>query len=314
MGPIVGCAGAQSALAPAGRDAERLARMFMWMTAGSVVIWVAVIAVALWARHWSDVHAERSGRALILGGGVVFPLIVLTGLLLFGVADLPATLAPGHDRITIEVTGRQWWWRVRYVEPGYEPVELANEIRLPVGRRIDTRLRSDDVIHSFWVPALTGKMDMIPGRTNRLALEATRTGVFRGACAEYCGLAHARMNLAAVVVQSGEFEQWLRAQRAPARPSTDPVAQRGAAEFMTRGCSVCHTIRGTTAVGRLGPDLTHVGSRLTLAAGLLENDREQLVRWITHTELLKPGVHMPTFASVPPPVVDALATYLSELQ
>ncbi len=303
-----------SALEPAGRDAERLSVLFTWMWFGALVIWLGMIGLALWVPRSEAAASARGRRALIIGGGVVFPLVVLTLLLVFGVAELPATLARGHDRVTLEITGRQWWWRVRYLEPGFEPLELANEIRLPVGRRIDAHLLSDNVVHSFWVPALTGKMDMVPGRINRIALEPTRTGTFQGACAEFCGLSHAHMHLDVVTLEPAAFEQWLAAQRAGAQAPDDAEAQRGAEAFLDRGCGVCHTVRGTDAAGRAGPDLTHVGSRLSLAAGLLPNDANAFSQWITGTERLKPGAHMPAFAALPAAEVSALSTYLSRLR
>ncbi len=312
---LAGCTGVQSALDPAGRDAEAMADLFTWMTAGSLVIWAGVVWLAIALPRRSALEEGGSARWLIIGGGVALPLVVLTILLVFGVGQLPRALAAGEpDQPAIEITGRQWWWRVRYVEAGHPPVELANEIRLPVGRRLDTRLTSDDVIHSFWVPSLAGKMDMIPGRVTRLALEPTRTGVFRGACAEFCGLSHARMNLMAVVLAEDEFGEWLRAQRQPARVPTDPAAVRGGQLFLTSGCPACHTIRGTEARGVLGPDLTHVGSRLTLAAGMMPVGVETLERWITATDQIKPGVHMPAFSALDDAAAGNLAAYLAQLQ
>ena len=312
---LTGCDGPQSALAPAGRDAERVADLFLWMSVAFAIVWAAVVALAVLVTRWPGLGDGRGARWLIIGGGVVLPVVVLTALLVFGVAALPGMLAAGEaGQPVIEITGRQWWWRVRYLEPGQPPVELANEIRLPVGRRLDTRLASDDVVHSFWVPALAGKMDMLPGRINHLALEPTRTGVFRGACAEFCGLSHARMHLHAVVVEAAEFESWLRAQRQPARPPADAVGTRGAEVFASRGCPACHTIRGTEAPGTLGPDLTHVGSRLAVAAGVLPMGADTLKQWITGTDTLKPGVHMPAFLAMDDAAATDLAAYLAQLQ
>ena len=305
----------QSALLPAGREAALIADLFVWMTIGGALIWIAVMALAAYAPYAREVKSSRVQTALIVGGGVVFPVIILLVLMVFGLRELPAILAPAPTRdLVIEISGSQWWWRVKYLRSGREPIELANEIRLPVGRRIDATLKSLDVIHSFWLPSIAGKMDMIPGRVNRIGLEPTRVGTYRGACAEFCGTSHARMNLIAVVMEPAAFNRWLDAQARPADTPADPVAQRGAAAFHEHGCNTCHTIRGTTALGVDGPDLTHVGGRETLAAGLLPTGQEEFRRWISSTELLKPGAHMPAFSKLPDETLHSLAAYLTQLQ
>jgi cytochrome c oxidase subunit 2 len=307
------CGGPQSALDPAGHDAERIAELFIWMTAGGVVIWIVMVALGLYAPHARQ--NPRAANRLIIGGGVIFPVAVLTALLPYGLSEMPGKLAPAADgRVWIEVSASQWWWRVRYFPPGHAPIDLANELRLPVGQRLNVRLVSSDVIHSFWIPSIAGKLDMIPGRVNTLALEPTRTGTFRGACAEYCGTSHARMNFTVVVTEQAEFDRWLAAQARPAAAPAAPLPRRGQAAFFERGCNTCHTVRGTMALGTAGPDLTHVGSRLTLAAGLLPASPDDLRRWISSTELLKPGVHMPAFTNLPQTELAALAAYLSELR
>jgi cytochrome c oxidase subunit II len=183
-----------------------------------------------------------------------------------------------------------------------------------VGEPVQLRLESVDVIHSFWVPALHGKMDMIPGRVNHLTLRPTRTGVFRGACAEYCGASHALMALYVEVMTRDQFERWLDRQAAPAASPVDPLAQRGHQLFFATGCGACHAIRGTDASSVIGPDLTHVGGRLSLAAGILDNEVDAFRRWLTFTEHLKPGVQMPHFGMLPREDVAALAAYLEGLE
>lgn len=308
-----GCAGTQSALDPAGREAEQIADLFTWMVAGALTIWLTVLALA-----WYAPRARASQRAsllLITIGGIALPIVVLTALLVYGLSAIPRMTAPApDDGMHVEVVGQQWWWRVRYVLPGRPPIELANEIHLPVGRRVNARLTSSDVIHSFWIPPLAGKLDMIPGRLTVLPLEPTRTGTFRGACAEFCGTSHARMNLIAVVTEQAAFDAWLTVQAQPAVKPTDPVAQRGRDLFLERGCVTCHTIRGTPARGVVGPDLTHVGSRRTIAAGLLPQRQDEIRRWIAHTDRLKPDVRMPTFTELPDDVLTALAAYLAQLE
>jgi cytochrome c oxidase subunit 2 len=236
-------------------------------------------------------------------------------LLVPGLAMIPALRAPPTDPVRIEVSGEQWWWRVAYHRPGMEPVPSANEVRLPRGRRVELVLVSPDVIHSFWIPSIAGKIDMIPGRVNRLVLEPTRAGVFRGQCAEFCGTSHALMAFAVVVMEPDAFDAWLARAAAPAAPPPpDTPAAAGAKLFVDLGCGGCHAIRGTGADGVIGPDLTHVGGRETLGAGILPNDHGAFVRWIAATDEVKPDVRMPAFGMLPPPELDALAAYLESLE
>ena len=305
----------QSALAPAGRAAEDLGTLFWWMVAGAVVIWLAVMALLAYSVMVNPEAGKKHRGAMIIGGGAIVPTVVLTILLIYGLRLMPPLLAAAPpDALRIAVRGEQWWWRVRYQPPGAEPVELANEIRLPVGEPVEFILDSPDVIHAFWIPSLGGKMDMIPGRTTRLTLHPTRTGTFRGVCAEYCGTSHALMAFPVVVMEKGEFEQWLEGQRRPAGEPREAVAARGRELFFANGCPACHTVSGTSARGVVGPDLTHVGSRLTLGAGIIPNDRDAFERWIAHTDDVKPGVHMPEFAMLPREEVRALAAYLESLR
>jgi cytochrome c oxidase subunit 2 len=311
-----GCAGVQSALAPAGRDADFIAALFWWMTGAALIIWVLVVALTLYyARRSSGERNRRRDRWLIVGGGVVFPTVTLTTLLVYGLSGIPRTVARAPEgSLEIEVAGEQWWWRVRYLRPGADPVVLANEVRLPAGETVQLRLSSDNVIHSFWIPSLAGKMDMIPGRLTYLALRPTQPGIYRGACAEYCGTSHARMAFYAEVMEKAAFERWLDSQAAPAVPFADPVAQRGGDLFLSNGCGACHTVRGTSATGSIGPDLTHVGSRLSLGAGILENEPEGFRVWLARTAHFKPGVHMPEFGMLPAEDLAALAAYLNGLK
>ena len=312
---VAGCSGGLSTLEPAGRDAERLTTLFWWMAGGAVVVWLVVIGLTLYALRVEPHAHDRRAAVFIIGGGTVFPTVVLAALLSYGLSIMPEVMAqPPEGGLEIAVSGEQWWWRVRYLPPGGEPVELANEIRLPVGERVRVSLDSPDVIHSFWVPALTGKMDMIPGRTNHLALEPTRTGVFHGACAEYCGTSHALMQLRVVVTERAEFDRWLAQQARPAAPPADALAARGRELFLADGCGACHAVRGTPADGAVGPDLTHVGSRLTLAAGVLPNEPAAFERWLANTNLVKPDAHMPAFGMLPAEDLAALAAYLESLQ
>jgi len=313
---LLGCDGPQSALDPAGRAAEQIARLFWKMAAGAALVWLAMAGLAVYAMRGARTAKEgRLAKLLIIGGGAIVPTAILTALLVYGLAMMPDLLARAPaDSLKIEVTGEQWWWRVRYRPPDGGEVVLANEIRLPLGEMVEFHLESSDVIHSFWIPALGGKMDMIPGRTTRLVLEATRPGRFRGVCAEYCGTAHALMAFSVVVMQKEEFNRWLDDQRLPASEPAEIVSTRGRDLFFTNGCSACHTIRGTHADGVVGPDLTHVGSRLSIGAGILPNDSESFHRWIERTDRLKPGVQMPHFGMLPPDELRAIADYLESLK
>jgi len=314
LAAVAGIDGPQSALVTAGRDAELIAQLFTVMAVGALVVWAAVVAIAVYVIRVHEPHGERAANLLVLGGGVALPTVVLGALLAYGLPMLPAVLKPAPEGgLRIHVTGKQWWWRVQYVTT-HGTVETANEIRLPVGKRIDLRLSSVDVIHSFWVPSIAGKVDMIPGRLNRIALEPTRTGIFRGTCAEYCGASHALMAFHVVVTDAQEFSAWLDAQARPAQPPADALAARGETVFTVNGCTACHTVRGLATAAHIGPDLTHVGSRLRIAAGTLQNEPQAFIRWIAEADRIKPGVHMPAFRALPPDDLSALAAYLDGLQ
>lgn len=313
---FTGCTGAQSALDPAGREAEHLSGIFWTMTIGALLIWVATIALALYvARLRAEPQSPRRAMQLVIWGGAIVPSVVLLALLIYGLKPIPALLARAPEgSLKIIVSGEQWWWRVRYQMPGAPAIELANEIRLPVGEQVQFQLESPDVIHSFWIPPLAGKMDMIPGRVTYLAMTPTRTGVFRGACAEYCGTSHALMAFDVVVEERAAFDRWIAGQAQRAAAPSEPTAVRGERAFLAHGCSACHTINGTAAAGRIGPDLTHVGSRLTLAAGTIPNERDSFHRWISRTEEVKPGVLMPSFGMLSPEDLQAISAYLEGLK
>jgi cytochrome c oxidase subunit 2 len=312
----VGCSGVQSSLAPSGQDADRIAQLFWWMTGGALIVWVFVVLLAVYyARHSAGVRNRTRDNWLILGGGVAFPTVVLTVLLIFGLAMIPETVerAP-QGSLQIAVTGEQWWWRVRYVRPDGQEIVLANEIRLPVNEPVQFRLDSDNVIHSFWIPSLHGKMDMIPGRVTYLTVHPTSTGIFRGACAEYCGTSHALMAFYVEVMEKAAFDRWLEHQATEAVTMTEPSSVRGGELFQANGCGACHTVRGTPARGQIGPDLTHVGGRLSVGAGILETRTDKFRDWLASTTHIKPGVHMPSFGMLPDADLQALAAYLHGLK
>lgn len=312
---LAGCEGQQSALNPAGVGAQSIATLFWGMGGGALLIWAVVMGIALYATQaHPEAHGIRSARWLILGGGIIFPVVVLTALLIYGLTLMPKLSSSENVALRIAVSGEQWWWRVRYRTEAGDEVELANEIRLPVGERVAFSLTSPDVIHSFWIPSLGGKVDMIPGRTNVLVLEPTETGTFRGACAEYCGTSHALMNFVVQVMSREAFDRWLAEQAEPARSPNTDLQQSGQRAFLSNGCAACHQVRGTEADGTVGPDLTHVGSRLSLAAGTLPSDVDAFERWIGHSSAIKPDVKMPAFGMLPGAQLNAIAHYLSGLR
>lgn len=196
--------------------------------------------------------------------------------------------------VRVEVVGHRWWWEVQYVDDtGRHLFTTANELRVPVDRTVIVGITSRDVIHSFWVPSLHGKMDAIPGRVNYLSFRARKVGTLRGQCAEFCGLQHANMAMAVVGLSPSAYDEWAAGQRRPAREPQGEEARRGAELFSTSSCSMCHTVRGTGSWGRVAPDLTHVASRLTLAAGTLPNTVGHLAGWVRDPQAIKPGSHMP---------------------
>lgn len=304
----------QSALHPAGPVAQTLTDVGWVLFAGGGLVFLAVmalLALSLRARK-GQVHPAL----WIVGGGVVFPLAVLVSLYAYAGRNTPAwkPVAPA-DALLVTVTGRMWWWDVRIRDPrtGLDVV-TANEIRIPVGRPVHVAVASADVIHSFWVPSLAGKMDMVPGRLQHILFSASKPGVYRGQCAEYCGEQHARMAMHVVALPEAAFAAWLAAQALPAAaPSTAQLTQ-GRDAFLAHRCNACHTVRGTSEEGRLGPDLTHAGGRLQLGAGTLANSPEAMARWIAHVQELKPGARMPSSGDIDPATLQAIAAWLSSLQ
>ncbi len=312
---LTGCSGPQSTLDPAGYEAHQVADLFWAMLLGGGMIWVIVVGLTIYATKVNPKrHGEGVGKGLIIGGGVVLPSIVLAILLITGLALMP-DLRAGGEGLRLKVSGEQWWWRVHYLpEDGGEPIETANEIRLPVGERIELELSSPDVIHSFWIPSLAGKLDLIPGRTNRLVLEPTEIGTFRGVCAEFCGASHALMAFSVVVMSKEAFKAWLAKEAAPADEFDHPLLSDGQRLFIETGCGACHAIRGTSAAGKLGPDLTHVGGRETLGAGTLPNNAGTLAGWIANVQTLKPDARMPSFGILNGDELRAIAAYLDHLE
>jgi cytochrome c oxidase subunit 2 len=307
----------QSALRAAGPVAQTLLEVSGVLAVGGTLIFAGVmLLLALAVRR-------RSGGAIdtrwwIVGGGLVFPGVVLAALFAYSEWHRPPWKpVPPPDALIVGVTGHMWWWEVRYRDPatGAEVV-TANEIRIPVGRPVYFGLGSADVIHSFWVPSLGGKMDMLPGRVQHLQLQADRPGTWRGQCAEYCGEQHARMALHVVAEDPAAFDAWLAAQARPvAASAASREIDRGREAFLAHRCNACHTVRGVSEESRLGPDLTHVGSRLHLGAGTVPNDPAQLAAWVAHTQQMKPGARMPSSGErIPHADLQSIAAWLTQLK
>ncbi len=316
-------------LAPAGPVAQTIAEMAWVLIVGAGLVFGLVMAALMWAlgrrRGATSASTDRAAatdddraaaRWWIVGAGFVLPLLVLSALLVYTVwrtNELTPARAPQEP--IVSVIAHLWWWEVRYREPARGiDVVLANEIHLPVGRAVTLGLTSADVIHSFWVPALAGKIDMLPGRVHQLRVQADRPGVYRGQCAEFCGEQHARMALHVVAQTPDEFERWLQAQNRSAEAPRDALAQRGAQVFAEQRCTACHTVRGLGPVASIGPDLTHVGSRLHLAAGTLPMSVAALRAWIAHPQAAKPGARMPSYDRLDDASLGALAAFLEQLK
>jgi cytochrome c oxidase subunit 2 len=309
---------AQSVLRPASATADTLFEMGVVLTVGAGLIFVLVMGLLALALRRRPPSTEPINPHLwIIGGGVVFPVLVLSALMVYAsvrTSQLTARPDP-KDALVIGVTAKLWWWEVRYRDPATgRDIVLANEIRVPAGRAFTLALSSEDVIHSFWVPELAGKVDMVPGRLHHLHVEAREPGTHRGQCAEYCGDQHALMALHVIALPQDEFHAWLAAQARPAQAPKDELGRQGREAFLQARCNACHTIRGVAEEATLGPDLTHVGSRLYLGAGTLPVDRGTLSAWIADTQGIKPGARMPSFGHLGGASLKAIGAYLEQLE
>ncbi|KRD95856.1 hypothetical protein ASE63_12640 [Bosea sp. Root381] len=314
--PLTACEGSQSALSPHGDEASRVALLSWILFAGAAAIFALVVGALLLA--WRGPERARAAlaqeRAIRLGG-LVFPVVTLTLLLGYGVWQMrDAGAGEQQPELRIDLVGEQWWWRVAYHAPDGRAVADANQIRIPVGREVEIRLSSADVIHSFWVPSLGGKTDMIPGRTNRQRLRAERPGIYAGQCAEYCGGPHALMSFEVVAMPPAEFDTWLAGRAQPREAPATEEQRRGQEAFMAAGCGSCHAIDGTAATGTIGPDLSRFGERRLLAAGALRNGPAEVARFIADTQGPKPGNLMPSFRNLDDAERAAIATYLTGLK
>jgi cytochrome c oxidase subunit 2 len=310
----------QSALDPAGPQAGDIAALTWWFFGVCAFVYVAVIAALVWAifrrRAPSDDSPETSARlAQVIGAAVVLSTVILIVLTVSTVATgRGMTSASGSEAVVVNVIGHQWWWDFHYTSANpSEHVSAPNELHIPVGVPVAIRAVSRDVIHSFWVPQLHGKRDLIPGFETSMWIQADRAGIYRGQCAEFCGHQHAHMAFLVIAEPMNAFQSWLAQQRRSAPPPTTAEQQRGHDVFIGGPCVMCHTIRGTAAGSRIGPDLTHVAGRRTIASGTLPTTREHLARWIVDAQSIKPGNRMP-----PNPMSDAdlqaLLAYIETLR
>jgi cytochrome c oxidase subunit II len=310
---LAACGGPQSALDPRGPVADAIATTWWVMFSGALGV-LAVVMVALFYAMFRrpEARLRLPHIPFLIGAGLVFPTAVLTALLVYGTEVGRRIIQPADDPLVIEVIGHQWWWEVRYPAMADAPeVKTANELRLPVGVPVEFVIASADVIHSFWIPNLGGKVDMIPGRVNTLRLQAAQPGRFRGQCSEFCGAQHARMAFIAIAESQEEFDAW-RVRRAGA---TAPPDGPGLEAFLERGCGDCHSIAGTPAEGRSGPTLTHLAHRPMLGAAAVANTPDSLRAWLAdHGGTLKPGSHGPEPRELDNDAVETLARFLEQLR
>jgi cytochrome c oxidase subunit II len=326
-----GCAGKQSALDPAGVQASQIGALWWWffaVCAGVYAVAMLFMVLPLFGRRTADAPVQtdspvlspdaRKQRRLTM---IVSGAVLLTVLILFALAisDFRTQRALGALRsdphaLKIKITGHQWWWKVEYPDPiPSNMVTTANELHIPVGRTVSIELLSSDVIHSFWVPNLHGKKDLVTGHPANITLRADRAGTFHGQCAEFCGLQHAKMKLTVVAESPAQFASWLKSQQQPAAVPLTEAQQRGYALFMSLTCVLCHNISGTPANGMTAPDLSHVASRPRIAGASVENTASNLVQWIVDPQHFKPGVRMPQH-NLAANDLHALVEYLEHLR
>lgn len=325
MAASCGPANTQNMLRPGGPAARTLAdtnvTVLLLFVGITVVMWVILGWIPMRRRGTLAEHAPWNAAGdmrWVFIGGIAVPLVVLGGVYVLGLQTMSAF--PMGDRAmqpapVIRIVGHQWWWEVQYLYGGVSThVTDANEVHIPAGQQVDIALESRDVIHSFWVPELHGKVDLVPGITNHIRVQADRPAIFRGECAEYCGPQHAHMVLLVRADAPADFERWLIQARKPAREPVSESERRGRDVFMNGPCVVCHTIRGTAAHGLVGPDLTHVGSRIGIAAQTLPNNIGTVEAWVTHAQSIKPHARMPSLTMFSGEEARALAGYIRSLE
>lgn len=323
---LAGCSGVQNALGGQGKDDRDflvLGGIFLAVCTVMYLIVIAALIGALLRRRRADASTVETGRhhkvnPLLRTALVGWTALIAIGLIGLAVAsfftDRTMAAHAQRPRFAVEITGNQWWWDVEYrsTNPSLN-IRTANELHLPVGVPVQVTLKSNDVIHSFWVPNLAGKQDLIPGRVTDISLLPTKTGLFRGQCAEFCGVQHANMALDVTVQSEADFARWAAAQMKPAQVPRTPLALAGYNYVTSRECSVCHNINGTPASGKVAPDLTHLASRRSIGAGTLPMNRGNLYGWVADPQSQKPGNRMPTIG-IPAQDLHAIIAYLETLK
>jgi cytochrome c oxidase subunit 2 len=302
--------GAQDVLAAAGPQAAHIEALWWLVLAVCAAVFAAILAALAWSLVRRTASTERSTRGahVAVAAAIAISAVLLVGLTLASFFTDRALAGLGAPQLEITLTGHRWWWEARYRD-----FTTANELHIPVATPVLIRLEADDVIHSFWVPNLAGKKDLIPGRHAALTLQADRPGVYRGQCAEFCGLQHAKMALLVIAEPVEQYAAWAAGQAKPAAEPRDALARRGRALFTDRECANCHAIRGTSAQARKAPDLTHVASRATLAAGTVPNSTGYLAGWMIDPQAIKPGALMPA-TRMGADELQALLAYLGALK
>lgn len=331
-----GCAGAQSVLDPAGPQADRISKiwwLFFYVSVGVMALVTIFLLLAIYQGRWrresagdvpeveakpetspDPVRERRMTNTVAVASVITAIILLVLTIASFSIGRSLSSSMSNQDAVTIELTGQQWWWQVRYenADPSKSFI-TANEIHIPVGQPVTVKLKSTDVIHSFWVPNLVGKKDLIPGHDAVIWFQADKPGLFRGQCAEYCGLQHAHMAFWVVADSPDKYQAWLAQQRQSAQEPNTDSERRGQQVFLNAPCIMCHTIQGTQAGATIGPNLTHVASRTTLAAGTLPNTRGHLSGWVVDAQAIKPGNRMPP-NSLNPNDLQALLDYLQSLK
>ncbi|HEY1961240.1 MAG TPA: cytochrome c oxidase subunit II [Rhizomicrobium sp.] len=321
---LCACSPTQSVLSPGGDTARAILSLFWFFTAVCAAIWLIVMVMLLIAivrRRAGNPDplpepdaAQDRRMGFVVGGGIAATVVTLVVFTLASFLTNKGFAEPRPHGLTIKVTGHQWWWQVNYeAHSPDQTFETANEIHIPIGQPVKLDFESPDVIHSFWVPNLAGKQDLIPGRYTSLTIEADNPGIYRGQCAEYCGIQHAHMAMYVVAQTPSDFAQWRAQQLQSATPPHTDELRRGLQVFQSNACAVCHTIGGTNAGGRVGPDLTHFGGRMTIAAGTARNSLGNLSGWIADPQRMKPYTRMPSVALTGPDLL-AVSHYLESLK
>ena len=319
--------GVHDVLVAAGPQAGHIGTLWNIILAVCTIVFCAILlglVAALWRSGRGDattradvsmlVRHERGPYRGVLSAVAVSLALLLAMMVASVVTDRALARLSLVDALHIEVTAHQWWWELQYSgSPDSARFTTANELHVPVGRPVVLTLKADDVIHSFWVPSLAGKKDLIPGRTTTMHFRADQAGRYRGQCAEFCGFQHAFMAFEVIADSPAQFEAWAARQRQPADEPADATTRRGQEVFLRSSCVLCHAIDGTSAAARKAPDLTHVGARTTLAAGTLPNGTSEMQRWIADPQRLKPGVNMPA-STLSGADLGALAAYLLSLK